>query len=101
MKLKRIKKLEYPWIFKASFTVGAYTVEHTNGKRYVIYAHDFNDMEFFLTRFQCIGKGLKYRNRDCDTHFERRLCSSYISDKKGDVLQKPFWYRGRVYEVVE
>ena len=47
--MKRIKDLEYGWIFKGSFTVSAYTVEHNNGKKYVIYAHDFNDMKFFLT----------------------------------------------------
>lgn len=30
--MKRIKKLEYPWIFKDSFYVCAYTIKHSNGK---------------------------------------------------------------------
>lgn len=45
--MKRIKQLEYKWIFKSSFYVSAYTIQHNNGKKYVVYAHDFNDMEFF------------------------------------------------------
>lgn len=101
MNKKRIKKLEYSWIFKGSFTVGAYTVKHNNGKTYIVYAHDFNDMEMFLTRLKCFEKGIMYRQKDCDTHFEKRMCVSYMPNKKGDVLQKPFWYRGRVYEVLE
>lgn len=99
MKLKRIKKLEYSWIFKGSFTVGAYTVEHTNGKKYIVFSHDFNDMKFFLTRLDVFDGGIKYRQRDCETHFEERMCTSYIPNKKGNVMQRPFWYRGRVYEV--
>lgn len=97
--MKRIKDLEYGWILKASFTVNAYTVEHTNGKTYVIYAHNFSDLETFLTRLEVMDGEIKTRKRDCDTHFETRKCTSYLSDKKGNVKKKPFWYRGRVYEL--
>lgn len=31
--MKRIKQLEYKWIFKASFYVNAYTIKHNNGKK--------------------------------------------------------------------
>ena len=97
--MKRIKDLEYKWIFKDSFRVSAYTVEHNNGKKYVIYAHDFNDMEFFLTRLEVKDGGIKTRQRDCGTHFEKRPCLSYLPDRKGNPKKKPFWYRGRIYEL--
>lgn len=97
--MKRIKDLEYGWILKASFTVNAYTVEHTNGKTYIIYAHNFSDLETFLTRLEVMDGGIKTRKRDCDTHFEKRPCLSYLPDKKGNVKKKPFWYRGRIYEL--
>ena len=99
--MKRIKDLEYKWIFKASFTVSAYTVKCNNGKTYVIYAHDFSDLSFFLTKLEIKCNGIKKRKRDCDTHFEERLCTSYLPNKKGNPKKKPFWYRGRVYELME
>ena len=80
--MKRIKNLEYGWIFKKSFTVCAYTAEHNNGKKYVIYAHDFGDMEGFLSKLELKDGGIKTRQRDCDTHFEKRPCLSYLPDKK-------------------
>lgn len=97
--MKRIKDLEYKGIFKASFTVSAYTVKCNNGKTYVIYAHDFSDLSFFLTKLEIKCNGIKARQRDCDTHFEKRQCLSYLSDRKGNPKKKPFWYRGRVYEL--
>lgn len=97
--MKRIKDLEYGWIFKKSFTVCAYIVEHNNGKKYVIYAHDFNDLNFFLTRLDVRDGGIKIRQRDCGTHFRIRKCASYLPNKKGNPKHKPFWYRGRVYEL--
>ena len=99
--MKRIKQLEYKWIFKSSFYVSAYTIQHNNGKKYVVYAHDFNDMEFFLTRLEVFEGGLSTYRRYFFDHFETRyLQSSYIPDKKGNPKKKPFWYRGRVYELV-
>ena len=97
--MKRIKALEYSWIFKASFYVNAYTVEHKNGKKYVIYAHDFNDMEFFLSSLECFEGGLATYQKDCFDHFETRKILSYLPNKKGNPKKKPFWYRGGVYEL--
>ena len=65
MKVKRMKILEYGWIFKAAFYVNAYTIKHTNGKIYIVYAHDFNDMEWFLTKLDLLGKGLATYQKDC------------------------------------
>lgn len=100
IKLKRIKKLEYPWIFKGSFCVRAYTLEHNDGNTYCVFAHDFNDMNFFLTRFWKNG-GVKTRVREIhgETDFEERYCTGYIPDKNGNPMKRPFWYRGRVYKV--
>ena len=99
MKVKRMKILEYGWIFKAAFYVNAYTIKHTNGKIYIVYAHDFNDMEWFLTKLDLLGKGLATYQKDCFDRFETRHIKSYIPDKKGNPKAKPFWYRGRVYEI--
>lgn len=97
--LKRRKALEYKWAFKASFYVHAYTVKCNNEKTYVVYAHDFNDMEFFLTRLSVKCDGLKTYSKDCFDHFEDRVIKSYLPDKDGEPKKKPFWYRGRVYEI--
>jgi hypothetical protein len=97
--MERIKKLEYPWIFKAAFTVNAYTVKHNNGKKYVVYAHNFTDMDTFLTRLEVFEGGLYTYQKDCFDHFETRKSLSYIPDKNGNPKKKPFWYRGRVYEL--
>ena len=97
--MKRVKQLEYSWIFKASFYVNAYTVEHTNGKIYVVYAHDFNDMEWFLTRLDAFEEGLATYDILCYDRCEKRKKKSYIPDKKRKPKKKPFWYRGRVYEL--
>lgn len=48
--IKRRKDLEYKWILKGAFFVQAYTATLENGKKLIVYAHDFNDMEFFLSR---------------------------------------------------
>ena len=97
--MKRIKDLEYTWIFKASFYVNAYTVKHKNGKTYVIYAHDFNDMSWFFNKLELFEDGLATYQRDCFDHFETRRIMSFIPDKNGNPKKKPFWYRGRVYEL--
>lgn len=96
--MKRRKDLEYGWILKGSFFVHAYTVKLENNKTYVIYAHDFNDMEFFLSRLSVDEAPIKYRGTDSD-FVDKRPCLSYIPNKKGDPKGKPFWYRGRVYEL--
>ena len=97
--MKRVKTLEYSWIFKASFYVNAYTIKHNNGKKYVVYAHDFNDMEFFLSKLDCFEGGLLTHSKDCFDHLEERHCKSYIPDKNGNPKKNPFWYRGRIYEL--
>lgn len=97
----RVKKLEYLWIFRGAFYVNAYTAKHTNGKTYVVYAHDFADMEKFLLKLDLLGGGIATYQRDCFDGFETRKITSYIPDKKGNPKKKPFWYRGRVYELLE
>lgn len=97
--MKRIRSLEYSWILSAAFTVNTYTAKHTNGKTYVIYAHDFNDMSWFFSKLECLDGGLATYQKDCFDHFETRKILSYIPDKNGNPKKKPFWYRGRVYEL--
>ena len=93
----RRQDLEYPWIFKGSLFVQAYTVALENGKTYVVYAHDFNDMEFFLDRLEVREAKIKVVSTDSDfVKYRRKL--SYLPDKHGEPKKKPFWYRGRVYE---
>ena len=96
----RRNDLEYPWIFKASFYVSAYTAKLENGKTLVVYAHDFNDMEFFLTRLEVKESPIAMRFTDSDYVKKRRILS-YLPDKDGEPKKKPFWYRGRVYELQE
>lgn len=97
--MKRQKNLEYNWIFKHSFYVNAYTVECNNGKKYIVYAHNFYDMEMFLSRLEVNCNGISTRQKDCSDHFETRKLISYLPDKNGEPKKKPFWYRGRVYEL--
>ena len=96
-RLKRRTDLEYPWILKGSFFVQAYTAKMENGKTLVVYAHDFNDMEFFLTRLEVNEGRIAERTTDSDFVPKKRMLS-YIPDKHGEPKSKPFWYRGRVYE---
>lgn len=98
--MKRIKTLEHPWIFKKAFYVNAYTVMHSNGKKYVVYAHDFNDMKFFLSSLDCLEDGIATYTKDGFDHFEEKLMLSYLPNKKGEPKKKPFWYRGRIYELI-
>ena len=99
--MKRCKALEYPWAgLKAGLTVNAYTAMCNNGKKYVVYAHDFNDQSWFLSKLD-LQFGVSERSRDCETHFESRRMTSYLPNRKGQPRRKPFWYRGRVYEIGE
>jgi hypothetical protein len=82
---KRRKDLEYGWIFKYAFLVYKFYVSLENGKTYYVYAHDFNDTEYFISKLE-IG---------C---FSTRDGLGVKVDKYGEPLTKPFWWRGRVYE---
>ena len=98
---KRDKKLEYNWIFKHSFTVCAYLCGTKDGGKFIVMAHDFNDMDSFLTSIRCRYE-MKTRNAHEDTPMEEQEeWHSYIADKKGNPKKYPFWYRGRVYEIIE
>ena len=97
---KRRKDLEYKWILKGALTVQAYTAKLKNGKTYVVYAHDFNDMECFLTRLIANESDIAWRNTDSEFIHKKRMIS-YIPDKNGEPKTMPFWYRGRVYEINE
>lgn len=96
--MKRRKDLEYNWIFKGAFFVQAYTAQLENGKKLVVYAHDFNDMEFFLSRLEVKESPIAVKCTDSD-FVQRRRVLSYLPDKHGEPKSKPFWYRGRVYEI--
>lgn len=96
-RLIRRKNLEYKWILKGAFFVQAYTAKLENGKTFVVYAHDFNDMEFFLSRLEVNEARIAEYNTDSDFVPKKRKLS-YLPDKDGEPRQKPFWYRGRVYE---
>lgn len=96
--MKRRKDLEYKWILKGALFVQAYTAKLENGKTLVVYAHDFNDMEFFLSRFEVKEARIAERSTDSDFVPKRRMLS-YIPDKHGEPMSRPFWYRGRVYEI--
>lgn len=96
--MKRRKDLEYKWILKGALFVQAYTAQLENGKKMVVYAHDFNDMEFFLSRLEVNEARIAERSTDSDFVPKKRMLS-YIPDKHGEPMSRPFWYRGRVYEV--
>ena len=96
---ERRKKLEYTWIFKRSFTVCAYLCGTEDGRKFIVMAHDFNDMDSFLDSIRCKYK-MKTRTAHEDTPMEEQEeWHSYIADRKGNPKKYPFWYRGRVYEV--
>lgn len=86
--MNRRKDLEYPWILKGAFFVQAYTTRMENGKRFVVYAHDFNDMEFFLTRLEVNEAPIAVRLTDSDFVPKRRALS-YLPDKNGEPKSKP------------
>jgi hypothetical protein len=104
LKCERNKILEYAWIFKDSFTVRAYLCGTKDGRKFIVMAHDFNDMEEFITPIRCkFGRfNMKTRTAHKDTPMEEQEeWHSYIVDKKGNPKKYPFWYRGRVYEITE
>ena len=83
--------------FKGSLFVQAYTAALENGKTYIVYAHDFNDMKFFLDRLEVRELKIKVTPTDSDfEHYRQKL--SYVPDRHGEPKKRPFWYRGRVYE---
>lgn len=96
--MKRRKDLEYGWILSGALFVHAYTAKLENGKTLVVYAHDFNDMKFFLSKIQVYESFVEVQMTDSDLS-PKRQALSYIPNRKGDPKSKPFWYRGRVYEV--
>lgn len=99
--MKRVKVLEYKWIFPKSFTVCAYLCGTKDGKTFIVMAHDFNDMDTFLYPIRCKYE-MKTRTAHEDTSMEEQEeWHSYISDKNGNPKKYPFWYRGRVYEMEE
>lgn len=92
-KYKRRKDLEYKWILKGALTVQPYTVKLENNKTYMIYAHDFNDVELFLSLIEVfevsnVKKKIFYN-------------INIPLDKNGEPKTMPFWYRGRVYEIIK
>ena len=91
---KRRKDLEYGWIFKRSFLVFAYTVTLENGRTYTVYAHDFEDMKYFLSRLEVKEAPIRRYKKNGTERMELH----YEPDKYGEPLAKPFWWRGRVYE---
>lgn len=97
--MKRRKDLEYGWILKGAFFVQAYTAKLENGKTFIVYAHDLDDMEHFLSRLEVNEAKIAQIATDSDFVPKRRQLS-YIPDKNGEPKSKPFWYRGRVYELV-
>lgn len=100
--MKRCKNIEYKWIFKSAFIVHAYLCGSKDGRKFVIMAHDFNDMEDFMPSIRCeIGcSNMKMRTCHEDTSMEEQVeWHSYIVDKKGNPKKYPFWYRGRIYEL--
>lgn len=100
IRTKRRKDLEYTWILKGALTVQAYTVTLKNNKTYVVYAHDFNDMEFFLTSLSAKESEIAWRNTDSEFVTKKKMVS-YVPDKNGEPKIMPFWYRGRVYEIIK
>ncbi len=97
--MKRIKSLEYKWNLKESFVVHAYLCATKDGRKFVVMAHDFQDMVTFLVPIRC-RYTMKTRTAHEDTPMEEQEeWHSYIPDKKGYPKKYPFWYRGRIYEV--
>lgn len=85
--MKRIKEFEHPWIVKDCFTVNGYIAKKEDGKTYVVYAHNYRDLEIFMMRLR-VAAGNFTTN-----------AKAMVRDKKEKPKKKPFWYRGRVYEM--
>jgi len=103
-RMKRMKNLEYKWILRDAFIVRAYLCGTKDGRKFVVMAHDFNDMEDFMCPIRCeFGfQNMKTRTSHEDTPMEERdEWHSYVADRKGNPKCYPFWYRGRVYEIKE
>lgn len=97
IRTKRRKDLEYKWILKGALIVQPYGVKLKNNKTYVVYAHDFNDAELFLSLIEMFElSDVKYR--DADLGKKKMLIPL---DKNGEPKTMPFWYRGRVYEIIQ
>lgn len=97
--MKRCKDLEFKWILRDTFIVRAYLCETKYGRKFVVMAHDFNDMEDFMCSIRC-KFDMKTRIAHEDTPMEEQEeWHSYIRNRKGNPKCYPFWYRGRVYEV--
>lgn len=102
--MKRLKDYEYKWIFTHSFYVCAYLCGTKDGRKFVVMAHDFQDMENFIIGIRCkVGcSNMKTRTAHEDTDMEcQEEWHSYIANKKGNPKKYPFWYRGRIYEIKE
>ena len=93
VKTKRVKEKERSYARKDRFWLSVYRFE-CDGKRYLTFAHNIPDAEMMA------GKIDTYQ-RDCETHFSERKRITCVMDKdyKKD-LKVPFWYYGRIYEII-
>lgn len=100
--MKRLKDYEYKWIFSHSFFVCAYLCGTKDGRKFVVMAHDFQDMENFIVPIRCEAGhfNMKTRTAHEDTPMEcQEEWHSYIPNKKDNPKKYPFWFRGRIYEI--
>ena len=97
----RRKDLEYAWIRKESFWVNAYVVELQTGKNYVVFAHDFNDTKAFTSRL--LDEEEKERRIVAPGYGPGGLGDrlSHLLDENDEPVRRPFWYRGRIYELAD
>ena len=94
--MKRVKKLEYEWIFKDSFKVSGYKFESEDGNTYVVWAKDMPNAKWlYATRLNT-----KLYNRDCEDCFSSRyLIKPWFIKGTDKMHTRPFWYYGRVYKL--
>jgi hypothetical protein len=97
MKVQRCKSKEHTWRFKDSFRVTAYRFTGKDGNTYIAYAHSFGDLGHTLISKVPVAT----YSRDCEDHFEERKRWSCLCNKDGKSIHKPFWYYGRIYQVIE
>ncbi len=92
-KVKRVKEKERSYAKHDRFWLSVYRFS-CDGKKYLTFAHNIADAKVMA------GKIDTY-SRDCDDHFEERDIITCVMDKDlENDLKVPFWYYGRIYELL-
>lgn len=90
--MKRVKRLEYNWIFKNSFVTTGYTFEDQKGNKYAIWAKDIPNAKWLIGCKDISGG--EYVNE-----VKPYVSNKHIEGYGFKIRKRPFWYYGRVYKL--